>query len=127
MDTVSGGLNMEVNSNWHPWGWKCALKERCDTYEIYLLTLRECYNFFILFIVTFFIEILNMRKLYIAIFAGIAGFAFGNLIGTVAGMVVGLSLIVLCFKLSKLNNFINNPWFQLWENVKICFTLSLSS
>jgi len=115
MDTMSGGLNMEVDSDWYPWGWELTPEERCETYEIYLLTLGNVANFFVLFIVTLFIEILNMRKLYIAIFAGIVGFAFGNLTGTVAGMVVGLFLFILCFKLPKLNGFLNNLWFQLWE------------
>ncbi len=39
MDTTSGSPNMEVDSGWYPFGRPPTPEEKCETYEIRVLTL----------------------------------------------------------------------------------------
>jgi len=91
---------MEVDSDCYPWRWERTPEKDARLMKSTLVDFKNVANFFALFIVTLFIEILNMRKLY-TLSSLYIGFAFGNLNGTVAGMAVDLFPFVLCLKLPK--------------------------
>lgn len=115
MDTSSGVPNMEADSDWYPFGWPPTPEERCETYEMYVLTLGNISNFIVLFTVTLFIEILKMRKLYLAIFGGVVGYALADEIGMIVGMVPGFFVFLLDLISPKFKRFLNNVRNYLWE------------
>jgi hypothetical protein len=72
-------------------------------------------NFIALFLVALFVEFLKIRKLYFAIFAGIAGYAIADLTGMMVGLAVGLLIFFLDLKSSKVNKFFINLLSYLWK------------
>ena len=76
-------------------------------------------SFAILLSMTIMIEILKQRLLYIVLLAGIVGFFFAGIIGTVVGLAIGMVFFLTYrFKLHE-KNVLARFWSYLWKKTII--------
>jgi hypothetical protein len=95
------------------WGLKPS--DRYDYYTITMITWGFWLNLLTLLFIMILIEAEGARILYLTLFSGILGFYFAQLLGVLAGLAVGLLLVLfLVFKLPK-DNVLFRFWNSLWE------------
>jgi hypothetical protein len=95
------------------WGLKPS--DRYDTYTIQMITWGFWANLVILLFITVLIEIVRARAFYITMLSGILGFYIAELLGMLTGLVAGVALgLYIMLKLPK-DNVLTRFWNSLWQ------------